>query len=243
MRTPPLHASRVVGAMLGVGLAVSGCSRGYEPVSESDVNVVAPEPAPRATAVPPAASPSRAPSPMPAVAPSEPAGAAAPVGPAPAPPADATSSAGGLRWTVGAPLVARRPSVAMRAAEYAVSGDAEGEAVLTVFHFGAGLGGSVDENVARWAGQMRGERGEPITPAITRRTVGALPVTIVEAEGQMSTGMPGAPQPAPLVRARLLGAIVEGPQGLVFFKLSGPPTTVESARAAFDALLASLAPG
>jgi hypothetical protein len=131
----------------------------------------------------------------------------------------------------------------MRAAEYVVAGDGEGEAVLTVFHFGAGLGGSVDDNVARWAGQMRSERGEPIAPTIARRTVGALPVTTVEAEGQMSTGMPGAPQPAPLVRARLLGAIVEGPQGLVFFKLSGPPATVESARAAFDALLASLAPG
>jgi hypothetical protein len=132
----------------------------------------------------------------------------------------------------------------MRAAEYVVPGAGQGgEAVLSVFHFGAGLGGTVDDNVARWAGQMRTERGEPVTPTITRRTVGALPITLVEAEGQMSTGMPGAPQPAPLVRARLLGAIVEGPQGLVFFKLSGPPVTVDSARAAFDALLGSLAPG
>jgi hypothetical protein len=169
---------------------------------------------------------------------------AAPDGPASAPAAVATptSSAGGLRWTAASPLVARRPSVPMRAAEYVVAGAGEGEAVLTVFHFGTGLGGSVDDNVARWAGQMRSERGERITPTLTRRTVGALPITIVEAEGQMSTGMPGAQQPAPLVRARLLGAIVEGPQGLVFFKLSGPPATVESARVAFDALLASLAP-
>lgn len=242
MRISFFRAASVLGAVTSVGLLGGACTRGYEPISEADLHVVAPEPAPRAEP-PRAASPLGA-RPTVAVAAAEraPASPAASVSNTNAP-SEAPSSAGGLRWQAEAPLVARRPTVAMRAAEYVVAGTGEGEAVLSVFHFGAGLGGTVDDNVARWAGQMRSERGEPLTPTITRRTVGALPVTLVEAEGQMSTGMPGAAQPAPLVRARLLGAIVEGPQGLVFFKLSGPPGTVESARAAFDALLGSLAPG
>jgi len=40
---------------------------------------------------------------------------------------------------------------------------------------------------------------------------------------------------------RLLGAIVEAPQGLVFFKCTGPTATIGKAQAEFDALLGSLA--
>lgn len=241
MCTSPSRLVRALVSAVALCSSAGACTRGYEPVSEADVIVGAPEPAPRAAPVAPEPAPphslARRRSPQLA------APAAASSGAAPVAALDEAASAGGLRWTAAPPLVARRPSVAMRAAEYVVAGDGESEAVLSVFHFGAGMGGSVDDNVSRWAGQLRTERGEAIAPTITRRTVGALPITIVEAEGQMSTGMPGATQPAPLVRAHLLGAIVEGPQGLVFFKLSGPPATVESARAAFDALLASLAPG
>jgi hypothetical protein len=38
----------------------------------------------------------------------------------------------------------------------------------------------------------------------------------------------------------MLGAIVQGPQGPVFFKLTGPVGTVRGAAKDFDALLASL---
>jgi hypothetical protein len=42
---------------------------------------------------------------------------------------------------------------------------------------------------------------------------------------------------------RLRGAIVEAPEGNVFFKLTGPAATVESAALAFDALVASVRKG
>ena len=42
---------------------------------------------------------------------------------------------------------------------------------------------------------------------------------------------------------RLLGAIVESPEGLVFFKLTGPAATVGAAQADFEALVASFAMG
>jgi hypothetical protein len=39
---------------------------------------------------------------------------------------------------------------------------------------------------------------------------------------------------------RLLGAIVAGPQGSVFFKFTGPAKTVAAAQPEFDALIASM---
>jgi hypothetical protein len=52
--------------------------------------------------------------------------------------------------------------------------------------------------------------------------------------------MPGMPTAEPLPDAMLLGAIAQGPSGPVFFKLIGPRASVEQARPAFDALIASL---
>ena len=40
--------------------------------------------------------------------------------------------------------------------------------------------------------------------------------------------------------SKLLGAIAEGPEGAVFFKLTGPKRTVDAARRDFDTLVASL---
>ena len=49
-------------------------------------------------------------------------------------------------------------------------------------------------------------------------------------------GTPQASQPD----HELLGAIVEGPAGSVFFKLTGPAATVNAATAGFERMLASL---
>ena len=51
--------------------------------------------------------------------------------------------------------------------------------------------------------------------------------------------MPGGPT-TPRPGFTLLGAIAEGPEGALFFKLTGPKKSVAAARAGFDALVASL---
>ena len=68
-------------------------------------------------------------------------------------------------------------------------------------------------------------------------------MTTVDVSGAY-TGMGGpTAQPGPAVPGyRLLGAIVEGPQGSIFFKFTGPAKTVAANQAAFDKMLASLAP-
>jgi hypothetical protein len=51
--------------------------------------------------------------------------------------------------------------------------------------------------------------------------------------------MPGAPAPSAKGAARLLGAIVQAPSGMWFFKLTGPDATVKAAAADFDAMIGS----
>lgn len=177
---------------------------------------------------------------------------AAPVPPAAAPAAPAApaasaaltkpEAAGGLAWQGKAPLVRRPPKTSMRAAEYGLEGDPQAE--LGVFYFGPDQGGSVDANITRWLGQFAQADGSDTKNKAIREQAnfGGVPVTTIEVTGAFSGGMamPGAPAPGAIADAMLLGAIANGPQGPVFFKLTGPRASVERARGAFRALLESL---
>jgi hypothetical protein len=175
---------------------------------------------------------------------SAPAASAAPVAPAAAPAPTGSPTAGGLTWSAEAPLQARAPKSRMRAAEYGLATDPQAE--LSVFYFGPGQGGSADDNITRWLGQLSQPDGSDTSKLAKRseRKVGALAVTLIEATGTFSGGMamPGAPAPAPQTDAMLLGAIAQGPEGPVFFKLVGKREAVEAARGAFDGLIGSLRP-
>jgi len=66
-------------------------------------------------------------------------------------------------------------------------------------------------------------------------------VTTVDVSGTFKGGGPMMGQSgAPKSGYRLLGAIVEGPEGNVFFKLTGPAKTVAAAQDEFQAMLKSL---
>jgi hypothetical protein len=52
--------------------------------------------------------------------------------------------------------------------------------------------------------------------------------------------MPGAPAQEPTPDSMMIAAIATGPSGPVFFKMTGPKTAVEHARAAFDQMIESL---
>ena len=150
-------------------------------------------------------------------------------------------SAAGIRWTApaGWKAEAARP---MRAATYTipVTGGA-GLAECVVNYFGPGQGGSVPANVERWTSQVLGADGKAAAAKVTKRTVRGITVTVVDASGAY-TGMGGpmAGTGKPVAGYRLLGAIAEGPQGNVFFKLTGPAKTIAAQEAAFERLLASI---
>ena len=153
----------------------------------------------------------------------------------------AAESGAGIKWTVPSnwKSEAQRP---MRLATYTIApaaGDADaGE--CGVYYFGQGQGGSVQANMDRWIGQFQSKEA----PKRGERTVHGLKVTTIDVSGAYS-GM-GGPMAksaaAPKANYRLLGAIVEGPQGSVFFKFTGPAKTVAQNQAAFEQLMASLGP-
>jgi hypothetical protein len=127
------------------------------------------------------------------------------------------------------------PASPMRAAELYAPGPpgtgAAGEAIVTVFHFGPGQGGSVQNNVDRWFSQFDGPSDEK-NAATARETIGTVPVTFVRARGTFQSGMPGQPT-TPLAGQALLGAILESPDGDVYVKMTGPFPTVEKAEEPF----------
>jgi hypothetical protein len=175
-----------------------------------------------------------------------PAAATAPASTAPAA-LGAQFAAAGVRWASPTQWTAEtgRP---MRVVSYvipAAAGDEEG-GELGVFFFGSGQGGDVESNLGRWFGQFVQADGQPVSEAERRekRTIAGLPVTLVELSGTyMTSPFPMSPEKTPKPGFRMLGAIVEAPEGNVFFKLTAPEATARAAAPEFEALLGSLTRG
>jgi hypothetical protein len=133
----------------------------------------------------------------------------------------------------------------VRAAQFTIpraAGDAE-DGELVLFFFGAGKGGSTDDNLQRWYGQFTQPDGRPSRDAavVTTRTINGLRVTSLEIAGTyVGMQMPGGQKPAPKAGYRMLAAAIEGESGPWFFKAIGPAATIAKAKDDFDKLLASV---
>ena len=144
----------------------------------------------------------------------------------------------GIEWQTPKRWVAELAQ-GMRLASYVVpaAGGVSENAQCAVYHVGSGQGGGVDANLERWIGEFE----DPGTPARRTREIHGLRLSQVEVTGAYAAHA-GAPGEAAGVKSgwTLLGAIVEGPAGAVFFKLTGPGTTVTAAAKEFDGMLATL---
>ena len=153
----------------------------------------------------------------------------------------ATFKAGDFSFAVPAGWRSTEPSSPMRKAEIYVPGPegtgTAGEAVVTVFHFGPGQGGTVQQNIDRWFGQFDGENDSKAA-ASAKETIGTVPVTFARARGTFQSGIPGQPT-TPLEGQALIGAILESPNGDVYIKMTGPAPTVEKAEPAFVQMVRS----
>lgn len=135
-------------------------------------------------------------------------------------------------WSKGAPRTMRVVTYAIPAAQ----GDAEpGECAVSFF--GSGAGGDIEMNIQRWSSQFEG------APAAVRKNevVDGMNVAKVQISGSYLA--PAGPMMEPQGKKdnyRLFGAIVETPEGKLFFKLTGPAKTVEGAAGEFDALIGSI---
>jgi hypothetical protein len=146
----------------------------------------------------------------------------------------------GVSFSVPAEWRRESPSSPMRAAQFAIPGTGnEKDAQFVVYFFGSGQGGGVAENIERWKGQFLDASGKPAAGNVSSGRRNGMAVAIVTAQGTYSSGLPMGPS-SPEPNSELWGAIVEGPQGNVFFKATGPKGTVERSKAGFETVLASL---
>jgi hypothetical protein len=148
-------------------------------------------------------------------------------------------SASGIKWTAPAAWKSQgqRP---MRAATYnvvAAAGDKDaGE--CAVFYFGPGQGGGVQANLDRWQGQFPEKSG---AAKIGKQTVAAMTVTTIDLKGTYAwSPSPMSPEKVNKPGYRMLGAIVEAPQGAVFFKFTAQEKTAAGNEAAFWAMIKAI---
>ena len=126
---------------------------------------------------------------------------------------------------------------AMRKAQLKVPGKNKDESAEVVFfYFGEGNGGGTKANVERWLGQFQNQP----SPKIEEGKIGTHKVTYVQVEGTYMSGMPGGPR-TPQPNSMLNGAIIEGGNGNVFIKMTGPAALVKSATADFRKMVESAA--
>lgn len=149
----------------------------------------------------------------------------------------------GVTWTAPTGWIAQ-PERPMRVATYMIpasDGDAEaGE--CAVFFFGAGQGGSVDLNLARWRDQFEGPDGKPAALNQKASTINGLKVTMVSVAGTYLASMGPMFQSGQASKPgfKMLGAIIAAPEGNVFVKLTGPVKTIDGAEKAFTEMLNSV---
>lgn len=151
-----------------------------------------------------------------------------------------------LLWTDPGPWRRTQPASTMRRAQFTIPGvGGSGEGELTVFYFGAGQGGALQDNLDRWYGQFEQPDGRATRDLarVEHRTVNGMNVTITRVSGRFAGGMAmgAAPSGAPASHDHwaLLGAIAETTGGPWFFKLTGPEATVQAAAPVFDEFVAS----
>ena len=153
--------------------------------------------------------------------------------------ASSQTSAGELRYKVPEGWTVEKPTSEMRFAQYKLpkaAGDRE-DALLIVYYFGKGQGGTPEANIERWINQVKQPDGSASNDKakIAKQNVNGLPVTTLDLLGNYSGGMSAdsAPQDSKSIY-RLRGAIIETPKGSYFAKLTGPEKTVAHWDRAFN---------
>jgi hypothetical protein len=107
-----------------------------------------------------------------------------------------------------------------------------------------GAGGSVEDNINRWATQFAGDGGAAAKPKLDKLSVGGADVQIVDLSGTYKDA-PGGPfaggKTVMRENYRMLGAIIQTKDsGNYFLKLYGPKATIGEAEKGFQDMVKSL---
>jgi gluconolactonase len=152
-----------------------------------------------------------------------------------------TIGEGKLMLTAPANWVEKKPAINFIEAEYSIppaQGD-ENPGRLTAM----GAGGSVEDNIKRWADQFAGEGGAA-RPKLDKVSTGGAEIQLVDLAGTYKDS-PGGPFAGgkTIMRNnyRMLGAIIQTKdKGNYFLKLYGPKATIDANEKPFHDMVKSL---
>ena len=155
--------------------------------------------------------------------------------------AASTQSVRVLDWMLPVPdgWTPQVPSSDMRLAQF-TAGSKEGNADAAVFHFGLAGGGSVQDNIDRWASQFLDDTGKPARPVVAKGTASGMPVTWVALDGRYARGVGMGPQGAGAANQSLRVAVLETPKGNLFFQLWGDRAAVAKQEGPFRLMVQGL---
>lgn len=121
-------------------------------------------------------------------------------------------------------------------------GEGEGGEVV-VFYFGPGVGGTAKENIEAWIGTMFNAEGHPAAAEVKHHTTSGLKISQLVVFGTYNqvVSLPGVP-PVPKSNYGLLGAVIENPQGNIYWRFTGPEPLITANLPLFNKVIDSVRP-
>jgi hypothetical protein len=158
----------------------------------------------------------------------------------------ALSAAGTLKYTAPSGWISKTPSSTMRLAEWTLpkaASDSE-DGLVTVYFFGANMGGNAQANIDRWIGQFTQPDGKA-SKDLARTSAGlsssGLRISSVDVSGTyVAEVTPGSAEHFNKPGWRQIAALVETPGGPYFVKVIGPAATLAKWQASVTAFVASI---
>ncbi len=164
----------------------------------------------------------------------------------PAPPVVLTGPTfpvGALNFTIPAKWHIEMVDTAARGGQWSIpplkpQGDG-GE--LVAFYFGPNVGGSPKQNIEEWIGTMSNANGDPAAAELKHHETAGFKISQVIVFGTYNrvVSMPGLP-PLPEPGYGLLGAVIENPQGNIYWRFTGPEALVTANLPLFNKVIDSV---
>ena len=162
---------------------------------------------------------------------------------------------GDLKFTIPSKWLIEPVESAARGGQWRVPplhGGGEGGEVV-VFYFGPGIGGTTKENIEiggtakenieAWIGTMFNAEGHPAAAEVKHHETGGLKISQVVIFGTYNqvVSLPGVP-PETKSNYGLLGAVIENPQGNIYWRFTGPEPLITANLPLFNKIIDSVKP-
>jgi hypothetical protein len=114
---------------------------------------------------------------------------------------------------------------------------------VVAFYFGTGVGGDAKENIEAWIGTMFNAEGHPAAAEQKHHTTNGFKISQVVIFGSYNQviSLPGVP-PQTKMNYGLLGAVIENPQGNIYWRFTGPEALITANLPLFNKVIDSVKP-